>query len=193
VKFIYLVPMGTGDEEVLAAIETSLWQRFGFGIRRLDPLREPTYAYDPKCKQYSSSLIVRKLIETCPADAVRILAVTEKDLFIPMLTFVFGQAQLKGPAAIVSLARLRQEFYQLPPNHILLVARALKEVLHEVGHTFGLIHCQDRGCIMSLATNIQQLDMKGSEFCRSCEIMLRESISRERRQGTAPAYREEVR
>ena len=100
-----------------------------------------------------------------------------------MLTFVFGQAQLNGPMAVVSLARLRQEFYRLPPSRILLTARALKEVLHEVGHTFGLIHCQDRSCTMSLATNIQQLDMKGSEFCRSCEIILRESIARERRQG----------
>ena len=191
-RFIYLVPVGAGDEEVFAAIENSLWQKFGFGIRRLDPQQEPAYAFDSKCKQYNSSLIVRALIEKRPADAVRLLAVTEKDLFIPMLTFVFGQAQLKGPAAIVSLARLRQEFYQLSPSRLLLIARALKEVHHEIGHTFGLVHCQDRECVMSLATSIQQLDVKGSEFCRSCEILLQESISRERRQGAVSAYREDV-
>ena len=191
-SFVYLALLGTSDEEVLSAIETCLWQSLGFDIRRLDPLPEPSYAYDPKSRQYSSTMIVRKLLEMRPPDAVRLLAVTEKDLFIPMLTFVFGQAQLQGPAAVVSLARLRQEFYQLPPSSILLTARALKEVLHEIGHTFGLIHCQDRGCIMSLATNIRQLDMKGSEFCRSCEIILRDGIARERRQAIASGYRERI-
>ncbi len=184
-RFIYLIPIETADENVLFAIETCLWQSFGFGVRRSDPLPEPLYAYDPKCRQYNSSPIVRRLVEARPADAVRILAVTGLDLFTPMLTFVFGQAQLLGRAAIVSLARLRQEYYQLPPSEILLTARALKEALHEVGHTFGLVHCRDRACLMSLATNLQQLDSKGSEFCRGCGIILNESISRERRQGAA--------
>ncbi len=185
-RFVYLAPMGARDEGILATVETCLWQSFGFSVRRLAPLPEPSFAFDPRTTQYSSSLIVRELVERLPADAVRLLAVTEKDLFIPMLTFVFGQAQLNGPVAVVSLARLRQEFYQLPSNRILLTARVLKEVLHEVGHTFGLTHCQDRSCTMSLATNIQQLDMKGNEFCRSCVIMLRESIAREERQSVSP-------
>ncbi len=192
-KLFYLASIGAADEEVLAIVETSLWQEFGFAIQRLEPLPEPSYAYDPKSGQYSSSLIVKRLVELCPADAVRLLALTEKDIFIPMLTFVFGQAQLKGPAALVSLARLRQEFYRLPPNRMLLTARTIKEALHEVGHTFGLVHCRDMGCTMSLATNVQQLDMKGSGFCTGCRVLLRESVARERREGPSPICREEAR
>ncbi len=187
-RSIYLAPLGTGDEQVLLAVETCLWQYFGFGVRRLAPDPEPSYAYDPKCRQYSSVLIVRRLLENCPADAVRLLAVTEADLYIPMLTFVFGYAQLRGPAAVVSLARLRQEFYGLPGSRVLVETRAVKEALHEVGHTFGLIHCGEKACTMSLATNVQQLDIRGSEFCRGCGMLLQESVSRERRRGTARAY-----
>jgi archaemetzincin len=119
---------------------------------------------------------LRDLLKQCPADAVRVLAITEKDLFIPMLSFVFGQAQLQGQMAIVSLARLRQEFYELPANRALFLARALKETVHELGHTFGLTHCLDRKCPMSLSTSIQQVDGKTDEFCESCKILLRETL-----------------
>jgi archaemetzincin len=113
---------------------------------------------------------------------VRLLAVTELDLFIPMLSFIYGQAQLNGRVSIVSLARLRQEFYTLPANRVLALARLLKEALHELGHTLGLTHCIEKGCPMSLATNIHQLDLKGSDFCNSCSILIRESVDMIRKQ-----------
>ena len=91
-------------------------------------------------------------MRTCPTDTVRLLGITEHDLFIPMLSFVFGQAQLGGKAALVSFARLRQEFYGIDPADAVFTERARKEMLHELGHTFGLTHCPDRGCPMSLST-----------------------------------------
>ncbi len=175
-SFIYLVPLGTVDDEILTVIETCLEDHFGFETRRLAPQAEPEFAYDARRRQYSSTLILRELVGRYPADAARILAVTEKDLFIPMLSFIFGQAQLNGTVAIVSLARLRQEFYELPANRILLVSRIVKEALHEVGHTFGLIHCLQRSCPMSLSTNVHQVDTKGSDFCSGCRAFLRENI-----------------
>jgi archaemetzincin len=187
---IYLTSVGEADPEILAGIQDCLARHFPFEIRRFRSLPDPGYAYDAKAGQYSSTLIVKELVRVCPAEAVRVFAVTEKDLFIPMLTFVFGQAQLGGSAAIISLARLRQEFYQLPPNRPLLAARSIKETLHEMGHTFGLIHCPDRECTMSLAINIQQLDRKGTSFCRSCEAGIRECISMIGRQSVGPRGRE---
>ena len=85
-----------------------------------------------------------------------------------MLSFLFGQAQLDGAAAIVSIARLRQEFYGLPGDEGLLLARARKEALHELGHTFGLVHCPDPLCAMSLSTSLPQVDAKRDEYCESC-------------------------
>jgi archaemetzincin len=74
--------------------------------------------------------------------------------------------------AAISLARLRQEFYGQPPNREILLQRALKEALHETGHMFGLVHCADRNCAMSLATNIRHIDAKRAEFCAGCAARL---------------------
>ena len=92
--------------------------------------------------------------------------------FVPVLSFVFGQAQLGGPAALVSVARLDQSFYGLPPRRSLLVDRTLKTVLHELGHTCGLVHCSDRTCAMALATNVAQLDAKEPRYCESCRALM---------------------
>ncbi len=174
---IYVTSVGQSDPEVLEKIEDCLARAFRLDVRRAKPFPEPEYAFDAKAQQYSAMLIVKELVRECPADAARFLAITEKDLFIPMLTFVFGQAQLGGTAAVVSLARLRQEFYRLPPDGALLAMRSTKEALHEMGHTFGLVHCPDPDCTMSLAINIRQLDRKGAVFCRKCMKKIRERIS----------------
>jgi archaemetzincin len=113
------------------------------------------------------------LLRRCPEDGYKLLAVTGRDLFIPVLTFVFGHAQLGGRAGIVSLARLRQEFYGLPADPDIFRERAGKETLHEGGHLFGLVHCAERRCAMSLATGIRQIDSKENSFCPPCTARLR--------------------
>ena len=137
---------------------------------------DPDFAYDEKKGQDSSAIILKDLVLRCDSTAEKFLAITEVDLFIPMMTFVYGQAQLSGKVAIVSLARLKPEFYGLPPDKDLTVRRIRKEVVHELGHTFGLVHCADKSCLMSLSTEIMQVDLKSDNFCRSCWISLEESL-----------------
>ncbi len=175
---VYVAPVGQVEAVVLAAVERSIGETLGFEMRRLRPLPEPAYAWDARRRQYLGSRVLRELDARRPTDAGRLLAVTELDLFIPMLTFIFGQAQLGGRLALVSLARLRQEFYGLPPDGELLRERALKESLHELGHTFGLLHCGEAACNMSLATGIRQLDAKGGGYCAGCAALLNEKIIR---------------
>lgn len=162
-------------DEDLDGIQSELAANFEHLLRRLPPLPDPVAAFDPARRQYNSALILRALVESCPPEAHRLVAVTERDLFIPMLSFVFGQAQLGGKVALVSFARLRQEFYGLPSARAVFAARARKEVLHEIGHTFGLTHCPTRACPMSLATGIAQVDEKGQSFCGPCAAQLRAS------------------
>jgi archaemetzincin len=107
-------------------------------------------------------------------DGSRLLGLIGRDLYLPMLSFVFGHAQLEGPVALVSLARLRQEFYGLRPDPDRLRQRAETEVAHELGHTFGLRHCEDSRCCMSLSTSIEEVDGKQPGFCRSCRVRLRQ-------------------
>ena len=129
------------------------------------------FAFDTLRGQYRSTEILRRLTKLPAAETWRLLGVTEADLFIPVLTFVFGEAQL-GPVsaarALVSMHRLRQEFYGLPPDPQLLSARLLKESLHELGHTVGLRHCSDYRCVMSSSHSIEDIDLKLAQFCRSC-------------------------
>jgi archaemetzincin len=175
VKAIYLIPIGTTDEEAVASIEMCLWHSFGFEIKRLPAVIDLSFAYEPQRGQYSSVLILRSLQTAFPPDALRLLGVTECDLFIPMLSFVFGQAQLNGGTALVSLARLHQVFYGLPENKTVLTARAVKEATHEIGHTFGLTHCLNPGCPMSLSNTVWQVDLKGEELCENCVLLLNEN------------------
>jgi archaemetzincin len=176
VSFIYLAPSSGVEGMVLDVMEPCLSNTFGLRIRRLEPLSNPKNAYDPQRHQYSSTEILRMLKENLPPDALRLLGIVDRDIFIPMLTFIFGQAQLGGAVALISLARLRQEFYGLPPDPDLLLERARKEAIHELGHTFGLIHCRDHSCTMSLSTSIEQVDAKAEELCAPCRRLLRESM-----------------
>lgn len=173
---VYVAAVGSVESEVLAAVESGAGGRFGFEVRRLGPLPAPPEAWDARRRQWSGSRMLRELDACRPPAAGRLLAVTELDLFIPMLTFVYGQAQLGGALALVSLARLRQEFYGLPGDGELLRERALKEAMHELGHTFDLRHCAEAACVMSLATGIRQIDAKGGGYCAGCAAALKEKI-----------------
>ena len=170
-----MAPAGAVDAEALDAAEACLQRVIGATVRRTGPLDEPQYAFDSPRGQYSSTLIMRNAIARRPQDADRFLVVTERDIFIPMLSFVYGQAQLGGPVALLSLARLRQEFYGLGPNTGLFLSRVRKETLHEVGHTYGLTHCGDARCTMALSTDVRHVDAKNEEFCSGCAILLREA------------------
>jgi archaemetzincin len=177
-NYIALVPGRRVDPEILAAIAAWISRSLDIVVRIEATMEEPAEAYDLGRRQYSSTAILHRLTELAPQDAARVVAVTEQDIYIPMLSFIFGQAQLEGRAAIVSLARLRQEFYALPPDPELCRERACKEVLHELGHTLGLIHCDDPECTMSLSTSIQQVDAKSGAFCPACSKQFAERLRR---------------
>ena len=103
---------------------------------------------------------------------MRAIGVTRLDLFVPILTFVFGEAELGGRCAVVSLQRLDERFYGVPAREELLRERLVKEAVHELGHTFGLRHCEDWRCVMTSSHAVDRLDVKGVEFCRECRGMV---------------------
>lgn len=175
-RLIYSVGVGDDLSSFLNEVESHLRRAFGFPTRRLASTARPQEALDVHRGQYSADLILRGLCARMPGDAVRLLALTELDLFAPALSYVFGYARFAGPAAIVSIARLRQEAYGLPPDRRLLTARLIKESLHEMAHTFGLTHCSDEACPMSLSTVILDVDAKGSQFCGGCTALLEEHL-----------------
>jgi archaemetzincin len=172
---------------VVSAIEAALGDAFRLPVVRLDPMDEPSRAFVPARAQWSSTAFLEALLGRVPPGASRLLGVTERDLFVPVLSFVYGQAQLGGRVAVVSLARLRPEFHGLPPAAALLERRAATEAVHEVGHTFGLVHCLDRRCPMSLSIDLADLDGKTPTPCAACGALLEGSRemrrTRERTEG----------
>ncbi len=172
-KKIYLIFINGVERFIgLKEIEESVKREFGFEIERVHKNMDEMKFYDPRRRQYHSTKILKEILLNFPKDAVKALGIVPFDLFIPILTFVFGEAQLNGKVGIVSIARLRQEFYGLPPNQSLLQRRVIKEIKHELGHTFGLVHCPERRCVMSLANSVLDVDSKGLTFCDNCKDLL---------------------
>ncbi|HUI53908.1 MAG TPA: archaemetzincin [Bryobacteraceae bacterium] len=166
-RYLYVGATAEVEREVFETVRDRVAAAFAAPVKEIE-LPAVDFAYDPGRRQYASIPLLEMLQRLCPADAWKLVAVTGRDLFIPVLTFVFGHAQLGGRLAVISLARLRQEFYGLAPNREVLFDRAYKEALHETGHTLGLVHCADRNCVMSLATNVRQIDSRNGAYCAVC-------------------------
>lgn len=170
---IHLIPLGDGVAasapglDLLEHLAATLAQIFRTPCQIRPDTIEIGFTQDGCRGQYHSTAILQKMERTCDPDA-RVLGVTACDLYVPVLTFVFGEAQLDGNCAVVSTARLRESYYGLPPREDLLRERLVKESVHELGHTFGLRHCPDWRCVMASSHAVERLDVKGFDFCRSC-------------------------
>jgi archaemetzincin len=172
-KYIYILRIGeTAQLPDLKEVEENIKKDFGFPTKTLESKIDPEDFYDSARQQYHSTKILKEMLDELPSDALKMIGIISADLFIPILTFVFGEAQLDGKVGIVSLTRLQQEFYGLPPNQALLKRRLIKEIKHELGHTFGIVHCSLRECVMSVANNIADVDSKGFSFCEGCRELL---------------------
>jgi archaemetzincin len=134
---------------------------------------DPSFAFEPARGQYYSTAILERLAASAPNDGSCILAITHLDLYVPVLTFVFGEAQLSGPAALCSTFRLREEFYGMAANEALLMQRLTKEAVHELGHTCGLRHCSDWRCAMASSHAVERLDLKEARLCQACWLAAR--------------------
>ena len=167
-RTICLVPVGRIEQRLLTYISYQIEKIFPFSVKMDEALLHPGYAYNERRDQYKSDLILTRLQKVDREEAEKILGVVDLDLYTPGLNFVFGQASMGGKVALIALPRLRQEFYQLAKDKKLYYSRAIKEAVHELGHTFGLDHCKKRECVMHFSNSLADTDYKGKEFCDDC-------------------------
>ncbi len=176
-KTLDLLPIGDLDARLLRTLAPALADSFRVPCRILDRGLDPRFAFHPERGQYHSSEVLQAMQRYADNGAWRVLGVTAVDLYIPILTFVFGEAQMGGPCAVVSFHRLSQQFYGLPHDPGLLADRLVKEAVHEVGHTFDLTHCEDFSCAMAPSHAVEWIDLKESTLCSSCQARALESAS----------------
>ena len=156
----------------MTAIGTDIRRIFGQEVKTEELRLEFLQALDQSRKQYSSGILLSQVLAHANDEYEKRIAVVDVDLFVPVLTFVFGEAQFQGPAAIVSLHRLGNEFYGLRKDDGLMQSRLTKEIVHELGHTFGLTHCRQFECVMRSSTYVEEIDLKRDDFCERCRAQL---------------------
>ncbi len=175
---ILLISCGHFEKEVLDCLVQDIEHEFGFSVSYKECCLEMSGYYHPSRRQYNANDILKATAEASEAGFVKTIGLFRVDLFIPILTYIFGQAFLGGDTAIVSLFRLRNELYGLEPNRNLMIERFRKVVLHELGHSFGLIHCLNPVCIMRSSTYVEDIDQKKNVFCSACHDQLIKNSNR---------------
>lgn len=170
---ILIVPVGRIDSDILINISAPLEKTFHLSVDIGEEMPVPHDSYHARRRQYHSTRILKKLQAMRGKDIERVLGVADVDLYVPELNFVFGEADTSSGVAVISVTRLRQEFYGQPQNRNLLIERCVKEAIHELGHTHGLGHCPDPRCIMFFSNSLRDTDIKGPGFCNFCKMQVK--------------------
>ena len=169
---VTLVPIGPLPAELLPWLADRLMALIDQRIAIGEPVPLPAAGYNPRRRQYRGSTLIAALRAPAHPATGRVLGLTDADCYAPGLNFIFGQATLGGRESFVAMPRLRQSFYGLPENPTLFRERVLKEMVHELGHTWGLAHCADARCVMHFSNTLRDTDVKGTIFCTRCRERL---------------------
>ncbi len=176
-KLVHLLPVGKVELSLLHDLRAAIPRSLHVACEILPYQLDPTPSYHRERQQYHSSELLQRMQPLVRPQDWRFLAIADVDLYIPILKYVFGEAQMGGPCAVVSLHRLRQEFYGLDRDDALLRQRLLKESVHELGHTLDLRHCQDYSCVMASSHSVEWIDLRDSTLCDSCRYQLESNPS----------------
>lgn len=177
-----ILAIGKTDADVISRIQenlTAILTKTSYALIG-EAVQIPQEAFSRTRKQYRSDTILEIVRNYAETQNVfnRVLGIVDVDLFVPRLNFVFGQAECPGKAALISLWRLRPEFYGKPSNTQVFAERSTKEAMHELGHTLGLKHCSNPFCVMYFSNSIFETDRKQSFFCNKCYLKAQTSADK---------------
>jgi archaemetzincin len=165
---ITLISFGYFGKDFLKNIAGAVNQEFLFSVELKDGHLDLSEFYDPGRRQYNGIKLLKEVDSAFSSDTYKTLGLFRVDLFIPILTYIFGQAFLNGQTGIASLYRFSNERYGMNTNDKFILERFKKEVIHELGHTFGLIHCHIPTCVMRSSTYVEDIDQKSANLCLRC-------------------------
>jgi archaemetzincin len=167
---ISLISYGHFEREFLENIADSVKREFGYPVNIEESHLDLSEYYDPARKQYDGNKLLKEIDAKYSSFSLKTVGIFRVDLYIPILTYIYGQAFLNGNTAIASMFRLNNERYGMEMDELLLLDRFRKEVIHELGHTFGLKHCHVPDCVMVSSTYVEDIDQKSTELCHKCRL-----------------------
>jgi archaemetzincin len=173
---IIISPIGHFDPQLITEIGREVHRITGCSPLTASVLQDIDFAFESIRNQHYSTPILEKLADLAPPGTVKILAICSVDLFIPILTYIYGEAQLGGKACIISTHRLNEGLGTAPSE--IFIQRVVKEAIHELGHTFNLRHCKDHACCMHYCRTIKDVDRKTHQLCRYCKVLLEDEMKR---------------
>lgn len=165
---ITLISYGYFEESILKKIAEAVNHELLLSVNIKEGHIDLSEFYDPIRRQYNGNKLLKEIDSMYATDSNKTIGLFNVDLFIPILTFIFGQAFLGGRTGIASLYRFSNERYGMDPNDRFILERFKKEVIHELGHTFGLIHCHNPTCVMRSSTYVEDIDQKSANLCLKC-------------------------
>lgn len=177
-RLVGVVPLGEVSEIALKVIAAHISGYYNLSAQILPPLEHPEYALDKRRFQYDAGIIL-KAFESMPfGDYEKVIGVINQDLFVPIFTHVFGEAKQGGKFALVSLFRLGKNPDGSTPPTPLIFERGAKVALHELGHLFNLLHCEEKRCLMHFSGSHEDLDETPLYLCRYCSTYLKDYLLR---------------
>jgi len=165
---ITLIPFGYFEDTFLRRIAEAVNHEFHITVKLREGYLDLSEFYDPVRRQYDGTKLLKEIDSHFSSDSEKTLGLFSVDLFIPILTYIFGQAYLNGRSGVASLYRLNNERYGMTSNEKFILDRFTKEVIHELGHAFGLIHCHIPTCVMRASTYVEDIDQKSASLCLKC-------------------------
>ncbi|MDA8213998.1 MAG: archaemetzincin family Zn-dependent metalloprotease [Nitrospiraceae bacterium] len=178
---IKIVPLGEVDGGIMMEVATQVSMVFGITATVNEMQRYHESAYNHQRGQYSAESFL-KFLDAPKEGSIRVLGITDVDLYIPDLNYVFGLADESRDVSLISISRFKK-------GNGKVVERAVKTAVHELGHTYGLVHCHDNKCVMYFSYNLSDTDYKGKEFCIKCQETLDKSKNLFRGETMFPALR----
>lgn len=172
---ITLISFGYFEEALLRKIAGQVSSETNFPVRLREGHLDLADFFDAARRQYNADKMLRAVDEVYGSHSFRTVGLFNVDLFIPILTYIFGQAYLNGRTSIASAYRLNNEGYGLKRDDVIMSERFSKEVIHELGHTLGLIHCHVPTCVMRAGTYVEDIDQKEAGFCGECRKKIHEN------------------
>jgi archaemetzincin len=174
------------DKDIISSLEKALLTEFNaFPIATAPPIKQIPeqqllLLYDKQRNQWKSSDTLEWLSDNYTKlysketrrRTTKILAICDFDAYSDKLNFVFGEAHSAGTICAIYLPRIRQEFYGLKLDKSLFCQRLVKEAVHELGHAFGLTHCESIKCVMHFSNSLSDTDIKRSHLCNVCRAHL---------------------